>query len=340
MQFGVFDHLDDSGLRRGEQLEQRLALIEQYDRDGFYAYHLAEHHGTPLGIVGSPNLFLAAAAQRTSRIRLGPLVNVLPLYHPIRLVEEWCLLDHMSGGRLEPGIGRGASPIEASFFGIEADSTPARFEEAVEVILRALMGGVVTHHGRYITVNEMPMTARPLQTPRPPFWFGASRPDRAPWCAEHGINVMSLVTAERTRITSDAFRERWQALGRRADELPFCGVNRHMVLADTEAQALRVAERVYPRFKDSLDHLWKRRNMPVPPIYPASWRELQELGNGFAGTPEGARQYVRDQIEKAGINYMTIDMAFGGVTLEEASRTASLFANEVMPEFMQAGVGS
>ena len=267
MRFGIFDHVDDSGLPRATQLAQRLALTEQYDRDGFHAYHLAEHHGTPLGIIGSPNLFLAAVAQRTERIHFGALVNVLPLYHPLRLVEEWCLLDHLSGGRLEPGIGRGASPIEAGFFGIEAETTPARFEETLEVILKAFTNDVVTHHGTYIDINQMPMSARPLQAPHPPFWFGASRPDRAAWCADRGINVMSLVNAERTRVTTDLFRERWSELGRPEAETPYLGVNRHFVLAETEIEARRIAERAYTRFKDSVGYLWRLRQMPMPPVY-------------------------------------------------------------------------
>jgi alkanesulfonate monooxygenase SsuD/methylene tetrahydromethanopterin reductase-like flavin-dependent oxidoreductase (luciferase family) len=337
VRFGIFDHMDDSGLPRAEQLEQRLALIEQYDRDGFYAYHLAEHHGTPLGIVGSPNLFLAAVAQRTRRLRFGALVNVLPLYHPIRLVEEWCLLDHMSGGRLEPGIGRGASAIEASFFGVDGASTPERFSEAFELIVKAFSEDTVTHDGAYFRVEGMPMTARPLQRPHPPLWFGASRPDRAGWCAERSINVMSLVNAERTRITTDAFRARWTELGRDPSDLPRCGVNRHMVIADTEAEAIAIGERVYPRFKASIQHLWKLRDTPMPPIYSAdTFAGLQAEGSAFAGTPDGAREFVRQQIETAGINYMTVDVAFGGIAFEEASRTASLFATEVMPAFTPA----
>jgi alkanesulfonate monooxygenase SsuD/methylene tetrahydromethanopterin reductase-like flavin-dependent oxidoreductase (luciferase family) len=338
MRFGIFDHIDDSGIPRAEQLEQRLRLIEQYDRDGFYAYHVAEHHGTPLGIVGSPNLFLAAVAQRTSQIHFGALVNVLPLYHPLRLVEEWCLLDHMSGGRLEPGIGRGASPIEASFFGIDGDSTPERFTEAFELITQAFAAeGSFSFEGRYFQIGELPLTARPLQQPHPPFWFGASRPDRAGWCAEHAINVMSLVSAERTRETTDGFRERWTALGRDDAALPHLGVNRHIVLADTELEATRVAERVYPRFKESIDHLWVVRGMPRPPIYPETVSELIERGSAFVGTPEGARQYIAEQVEVAGINYMTMDVAFGGITYDEASRTTALFARDVMPAFTGTG---
>jgi alkanesulfonate monooxygenase SsuD/methylene tetrahydromethanopterin reductase-like flavin-dependent oxidoreductase (luciferase family) len=338
MRFGIFDHLDDSGRSRAEQLEQRLRLIEQYDRDGFYAYHLAEHHGTPLGIVGSPNLFLAAVAQRTRTLHLGALINVLPLYHPLRLVEEWCLLDQLSGGRLEPGIGRGASPIEASFFGIDGDSTHERFTEAFDLITKAFAAEeTFSYDGRYFQVAEMPLTARPLQRPHPPFWFGASRPDRAAWCAERAINVMSLVDAERTRVTTDGFRERWHELGRDETELPHLGVNRHIVLADTEVDATRIAERVYPRFKESIDYLWVLRGLPRPPIYPETLSELIDRGGAFVGTPEGARQYISDQIEVAGINYMTMDVAFGGISFEEASRTAALFAADVMPAFTGSG---
>ena len=334
MRFGIFDHIDDSGLTRAEQLEERLRLIEQYDRDGFYAYHLAEHHGTPLGLVGSPNVFLAAVAQRTRRLRLGALVNVLPLYHPVRLIEEWCLLDQLSGGRLELGVGRGASPIEASFYGVATEQTPELFEESYELLTSYFSArSSFSHHGRHYTVSELPLTARPLQTPHPPMWFGASRPDRAGWCAERSINVMSLVSAERTRVTTDGYRERWQELGRAESELPYLGVNRHIILADTEREALRVAERVYPRFKASFEHLWREHGTPCPPIYPERLGELLDQGGAFVGTPEGARQYVADQTHAAGINYMTADVAFGGITFAEASRTASLFATEVTPTF-------
>src|SRR5881296_3061874 len=80
MKFGVFDHMDRNGLPLGQQYEDRLKLIEGYERAGFHCYHLAEHHATPLGMAPSPSVFLAAAAQRTGRIRLGPLVYLLPLY--------------------------------------------------------------------------------------------------------------------------------------------------------------------------------------------------------------------------------------------------------------------
>jgi alkanesulfonate monooxygenase SsuD/methylene tetrahydromethanopterin reductase-like flavin-dependent oxidoreductase (luciferase family) len=110
--FGIFDHIErtssEGPLR--QLFEERLRLVEAYEQAGIWGYHVAQHHATPLGMAPSPNLFLAAAAQRTRNIRLGTLVYLLPFYSPLRLIEEICMLDHMTGGRLELGVGRGVSP--------------------------------------------------------------------------------------------------------------------------------------------------------------------------------------------------------------------------------------
>src|SRR5690242_17833666 len=130
IKFGIFDWIDRNRLPIDELYEQRLKLIEAADQNGFYCYHIAEHHGSPLNMTPSPNLFLAAAAQRTESIRLGTLVYVLPTYNPLRLAEEICMLDHLTRGRLDVGVGRGISPIELSFFNIEAaDAREMRSEE-------------------------------------------------------------------------------------------------------------------------------------------------------------------------------------------------------------------
>ena len=86
MKFGVFDHMDDGGGPLGTLYAERLELIEAYDRSGIYGYHIAEHHSTPLGCASSPGLFLAAVTQRTKTLRFGPLVYLLPFYHPLRLI--------------------------------------------------------------------------------------------------------------------------------------------------------------------------------------------------------------------------------------------------------------
>src|SRR3954469_5857723 len=129
LSFGVFDHLDSSGAPLREFYEDRLNLTELYDRLGFYCYQVAEHHSTPLGMAPSPSVFLSALAQRTKRINFGPLVYTLPLYHPIRLIEEICMLDQMSGGRFQFGVGKGISPIEVRYYGLDPEKLGSMFIE-------------------------------------------------------------------------------------------------------------------------------------------------------------------------------------------------------------------
>ncbi len=117
MKFGVFDHLDRNDRPLHAFYQERLQFVEAYDRAGFYAYHTAEHHATPLGLAASPSVFLAAVAERTRNLRFGPLVYTLPLHHPLRLAEEICMLDQLSEGRFELGVGRGTS---------SASTAPAR----------------------------------------------------------------------------------------------------------------------------------------------------------------------------------------------------------------------
>src|SRR6202167_3396288 len=133
MRFGVFDHNDSTGRPPATQLAERLSLIEAYERLGYYAYQMAEHHGTPLGIA-SPHLMLAAASRLTSRIRLGSLISILPLVPPLRMVEEAATLDQLSNGRLVLGVGRGVSPVETGFHGVPGAEAQPRFDEAFEIL--------------------------------------------------------------------------------------------------------------------------------------------------------------------------------------------------------------
>ena len=116
--FGLFDWIDRGTAPIHQLYEDRLQLLQAAETAGFFSYHLAEHQLTPLSMAPSPALFLAAATQRTRRIRLGPLVYLLPLYDPLRLIAEVCMLDQMSLGRLELGIGCGVSPYELRHYGV------------------------------------------------------------------------------------------------------------------------------------------------------------------------------------------------------------------------------
>src|ERR1700738_5552430 len=153
MQFGIFDQNDRGPSPLAEQYENRLKLIEFYDQAGFRAYHMSEHHATPLNLTPSHSVFLAAAAQSTRRLRLGALVYILPAHHPLRLAEEICMLDHLSQGRLEVGIGRGASPHELEYFGTDPEAAPAIYVEAYNVIKQALTEREVSFKGKYFTLE-------------------------------------------------------------------------------------------------------------------------------------------------------------------------------------------
>src|SRR3989442_7812390 len=169
--YGLLDWMDRRKGRLGQLNEERLQLLEAADAAGFSCYHLAEHHATPLGMAPSPSVFLAAAAQRTRRIRLGPLVYLLPLYSPLRLIGEICMLDHLSGGRLDLGVGRGVSPYEVGYHGLDPARTRPMFQEAPEGIVAGLTSGRLTHRGEHYRYNDVPIELAPLQRPHPPRWY-------------------------------------------------------------------------------------------------------------------------------------------------------------------------
>src|SRR5689334_24740020 len=157
MEFGVFDHLDRYGGALADYYEDRLKIAEAYDRAGFHAYHLAEHHATPLGMAPCPSVFLAAAAQRTKRLRLATLVYALPLHHPLRMIEEICMLDHLSRGRLDMGFGRGSSPIELEYYGQDPDDAARAYTEALDIVLRGLEVKVLNAETRSRRYEDVPM---------------------------------------------------------------------------------------------------------------------------------------------------------------------------------------
>src|ERR1700682_2607576 len=190
MEFGVFDHLDRDDQTRGDYYAARLQIIEAYDRRGFYASHVAEHHATPLGMAPSPSVFLAAVAQRTRRLRFGPLVYTLSLHHPLRVAEEICMLDHMSGGRLELGVGRGVSPHEVAYYGVDPAKAQAMYVEALQVILGALATRTLSFAGEHYTFRDVPIELEPVQRPHPPLWYGLARPEGLPWVVANRVNIV------------------------------------------------------------------------------------------------------------------------------------------------------
>lgn len=334
VKFGVFDHLDNIDLPLSRFFGERLRVIELYERFGFHCYHLAEHHGTSLGMAPSPNLFLAAVAERTARLRFGPMVYAVPLYHPLRLVQEIIMLDHLSEGRLDMGFGRGSSPVEMRFFGIDPSDAEAIFQDDVPRILDALATGVFDAARQPAPFDRIQLAVRPYQDPMPPVWYGVHSPPSAERAAMRGWQTINLDTAEEALECNHAYRQAAERQGRANDAL--LGLGRFIVVAGTDEEARTIARRAYPLWHRSFTHLGRKLGSTARHPRPSSWDELHEQGKGVAGTPERVADFCLEQIRTSQCNYLVGQFAFGDQTIDELDTSITLFGQEVMPKLMRA----
>ncbi len=337
MDFGVFDHLDLSDRPHERFYRERLEVIEAYERAGFYAYHVAEHHLTPLGMAPSPSVFLAAVAQRTKRLRFGPMVYVAPLYHPLRLLEEIGMLDQMSGGRLEMAFGRGALGAEVRFFDIDPAQSEKSFQEIVGFVLDGLKEGAVTVSEEGGKKRRLALAIPPLQKPHPPLWYGIHSPQAAERAARLGMNVMGLDGASQVRACADRFIAVWKETHGEAP-LPKIGLGRFVVVGKNANEARAAARRAYKRWYESFTFLASLMGFGMRHARPPEFDAIAEDGRAFAGTPESVAEYVERQMSESAANYFVGQFAFGNLTQEETLRSIGLFASEVMPMLKRAPV--
>ncbi len=372
--FGVFDHIEPvPGLRLDQIYRERLLQIERLDRAGFYAYHLAEHHTPAIhSLAPSQNVFLGAVAQRTHQMRFGPCVYVLPLHHPLRLIEEISMLDHLSDGRLEIGVGRGGV-MEAFFWGQEADSETnyARYQETLAILREGLSKEQLSYTGRFHSFDKLPMYLRPLQKPYPPLWY-MRNPVTA---AMEGMHTIIVGSIDGLAVAVPRYREAWEehqgkgTLTIQGQE-PKVGLVVHMVVAETDAEALKIARPAWEKYRWNLAAPRRleaeKRNLTQfmstkdgsfgfvgdrPQGLPS--RELRrdidaELerfdqvkqgshpnrlgGVALAGTPAALREYM-DEYVATGANYFVASFQWGDITHAQAMRSIELFATEVMPAY-------
>lgn len=335
MKFGIFDHLDDGSVPLGQLYENRLKLVEAYDRAGLYGYHMAEHHSTPLGMGASPGIFMSAVAQRTRKIKFGPLVYLLPFYHPIRLIEEVCMLDQMSNGRFQLGVGRGVSPFETKFYGLDFQQTQGIYHEAFQLLIKGLGAEELTFEGKHFNFKDVPMLLRPVQKPHPPLWYGLTIPDNAGWPAMNDVNVVIIGLRDTIKACVEHYRAERTRLGKDPAAMPLMGASKHVVVAETDAEAMRLARRAYAKWRESFVWLFKR-NKAEPRIIgllPETFDELMAIGNGVAGSPATVRNWIEAEVEATGINYFVSWLAFGDLSLEESMRSLDLYSRDVIPAF-------
>jgi len=265
-------------------------------------------------------------------LRFGPLVYLLPFYHPLRLIEEICMLDQLSRGRLEFGLGRGVSPIESRLYGNDPAQAQRQFEEAMEVVFAGLRGGDLTFEGEFYSYRDVPMTLEPVQYPHPPLWYGLHSPESAERAARKGYNMVSLDGIDLARPTAARYREVWESIATAGAPEPKIGLCRFIVVADTDAEALALARRAYPVWFTSFNWLWRRENMsPTVDNKPGDFDASAAEGRGIAGSPETVRRLLDEQLSTSDYNYLIGQFAFGDLSRAEVLHSIDLFAGHVMP---------
>ena len=264
LEFGLFDWIEWDKSAPHEIFENRLKMLEFADRNGFYSYHLAEHHLTPLSVSPSPAVFLAAAAQRTAKLRLGPLVFLLPFYNPIRLYHEICMLDNLSNGRLDLGVGRGVSPVEAEKFDVDLGASWEVFNEQMDLFTSGFSTGIFNRKGKHYDYQDLELWIKPFQKPYPPLWYASNNMETVPWMAQHSFNTCHVFADNAvTKEHYDLYKQVWNA-ERMSDGLnshvsaPKLGLVRHLYIAPTDEQALAEAKPAFGAWFHNINYLWNK----------------------------------------------------------------------------------
>jgi len=347
MKIGLFDHLERTIDRPlATQFDERLEFAAAADEAGFYCLHVAEHHSSPLNMTPAPGIWLSAVARATKRIRLGPLVYLLTLYSPLRLAEEICMLDHLSKGRLEVGVGRGVSPFELNFHKVDPEESREIFFDAFDCLNSALTQDEFSHDGKYFQYSNVPMPLRPLQNPHPAYWYGSSNTIGAAWAGEQGMHFTANGPPELAKENIGAFRTALAKRGGPAQpkaEFPggaAIGLLRHIVVADTDAEAERIARPAVEHHAASLNWLRVRSGSTefsnrLNVHHGAGFDSWREKNMVIAGSPETVRVEIERQAEMLGLNYLLAYLYFGDMAFSDAKRSMALFATEIMPKLVE-----
>jgi alkanesulfonate monooxygenase SsuD/methylene tetrahydromethanopterin reductase-like flavin-dependent oxidoreductase (luciferase family) len=329
-------------------LNESLAEWERADELGFDGVYLAEHHFTAYNLTPSPNVMLAALAQRTKRMRLGSMCNVLPFNQPLRVAEEFAMLDAISDGRVEMGIGRGVDEQEFVHFGLDLQEAKPMFQEGFELITKAWTEPTFTHEGKYYPlVGECSIYPRPVQDPHPPIWITAVSPPTIAWAAERGLSISSGFTtpeeiAGRFRHYIESAKK--SGLDPKPEQL---ALFRHVFVADTDKEARALAEPAlnhyfmlfvpaalpkdlekmavgdYSYYKDALKSFFSDRQ--------PTFDEIIDSGFIIVGDPDQVRETILDHLATTGAGRLIAQVHFGNLPQEAVLHAEELLATEVLP---------
>ena len=329
MKFGVFavaDHYPTELPRTTARFyDELLEQVEAADAWGFDSFWVAEHHFHPYGVIPRPPVWMAAAAQRTRRIRLGAAVVVLPFDNPLRTAEDYAMVDVISGGRLNLGVGSGYLSHEYAGFNVDPAEKRERFDEALDILLRAWTGERFSYAGRWHTVTDVQLNLVPLQRPRPPLWVAVLRNEAAPLVGARGLPVMTIPYAATEQIDElgdvvRAFRNAFVGAGGHAEDatVPFglhahCAPDTHQARAEAdEAMERYVRTRLYARQR---------------PVELLVKKDLVAFGS-----PEEIIRIAR-RYEALGLTHFLAIANFGGLPHASVMASLELMAKHVLPAF-------
>ena len=305
--------------------------IIEFEKLGFDQAWVTEHHfGGYGGILPHPPTFLSAIAGKTSRIRLGVAVAVLPLHNPLDVAESYAMADIVSGGRLDFGIGKGSEPVEYRKFGADRDEAARRFKESSEIIRQAWSDEPVNFRGEFFNYENVNILPKPVQRPHPRIWVGATRTEET--FRDAGKNGYDLMTVPFVHPSTDAMRDLVKMY---RDELSRAGhdfVGRevlgkfHIYVSDSYERGVREAGPYMKNYSDI--------HAAVDPNRRLTSRDIgSDMARGFiiVGDPERCSETIRRWHEEAGITTFSGTFHFGGMPQEMALKNMRLFAERVKP---------
>ncbi len=339
MNFGTFLLMQSPSARSSHEIYTRAVdMAQAAERLGFHNIWLAEHHFSTYGYLSRPVQLATYLAARTERIRVGTAVIVVPLHHPLVVAEEIATLAVLAGDRLDIGLGRGYQHYEFERFGLELESGRARWEESVDVILKALAGGPFTYEGKLYQIPET-MIFPQLERARPPIWITAQSPDSVEGAVRRGFNVLTGgfgVPVERMAEFRRLF-DRVVAEVKPGEPLKV-GVQRAVYVTASDADARAAAEearwnmRVTLSLRNHYERVEAGRAIPVPgPKEP----DVDDLLDRYLviGTPATCVRQIQRLQREVGITHFNCSFWFGDLEQARVLRSMELFAREVMPAF-------
>ncbi|HEY3115372.1 MAG TPA: LLM class flavin-dependent oxidoreductase [Chloroflexota bacterium] len=343
MRFGTFSYAQwRPGIPEPQAFNELIEQILLTERLGFDEAWFAEHHHSDYGMLSSPNLLTASLAPRTQHLRFGNLVNALPLHDPMRLAEECAILDILSGGRLNVGLGRGV-PRDDLKHGLDRETAQARFEEGAELLVKAWTEDTFSYEGRAWNYSDISCRPRPIQKPHPPIYYGATSPDSPAMVARRGWNIaLSRQPVENCVRAADSYRAERAALGNPTGGGDIVLV-REIYIADTDEQAWAEAAPQIARFYQlGTDNHWLHEPVTADDLPRFTERfsywpggltvdRINEWGTSLIGSPDTVAAKARAQIEQVRPTSLVGLFHFGALTHAQVTRSIELFGTQVMP---------